>query len=75
MKKYVAPELHVDEFAPDTMIASSQAIRNGNAGNQTCYTREGDTAGVFQSDTGLIYCWGPTGYSDSNSMMGFGVIC
>ena len=64
MKKYEAPELHVDEFAPDTMIASYTpgSIRNGNAGNQTCYTSEGDTAGVF----GDIYCWGSGAYSTSS---------
>ncbi len=38
MKKYVAPELHVDEFVPDTMIASSGSPKNENAGNnQNCW--------------------------------------
>ena len=41
MKKYEAPELHVDEFAPDTMIASMPAgggPKNDNAGNnQNCW--------------------------------------
>lgn len=38
MKKYVAPELHVDEFAPDTMIASGGGPKNDNAGNnQNCW--------------------------------------
>ncbi len=39
MKKYEAPELHVDEFAADTMIASSdENPKNGNAGNnQNCW--------------------------------------
>ena len=37
MKKYEAPILNVDEFAPDTMIASSDP-KNGNAGNnQNCW--------------------------------------
>lgn len=37
MKKYVAPELHVDEFVPDTMIASS-TTKNGNPdNNQNCW--------------------------------------
>ena len=39
MKKYVAPMLNVDEFAPDTMIASSGGgPKNDNAGNnQNCW--------------------------------------
>ena len=38
MKKYEAPELHVDEFAADTMIASGGGPKNGNAGNnQNCW--------------------------------------
>lgn len=37
MKKYEAPELFVDEFVPDTMIASS-GTKNDNAGNnQNCW--------------------------------------
>lgn len=37
MKKYEAPELYVDNFAADTMIASSDP-KNGNAGNnQNCW--------------------------------------
>ncbi len=37
MKKYEAPELHVDEFVPDTMIASSNT-KNGNPdNNQNCW--------------------------------------
>ncbi len=39
MKKYEAPNLYVDEYAPDTMIASSSgsSTKNGNAGNnQNC---------------------------------------
>ena len=40
MKKYETPELHVDEFAPDTMIASNPSgytTKNGNPGNnQNC---------------------------------------
>lgn len=36
MKKYEAPELFVDEFVPDTMIASN--TKNGNAdNNQNCW--------------------------------------
>lgn len=36
MKKYEAPELYTDEFAPDTMIASNP--KNGNAdNNQNCW--------------------------------------
>ena len=39
MKKYVAPELYVDEFAADTMIASGGSEpKNANAGNnQNCW--------------------------------------
>lgn len=39
MKKYEIPELYVDEFAPDTMIASGNFNpKNGNAGNnQNCH--------------------------------------
>lgn len=39
MKKYVAPQLFVDTFAPDTMIASSGGgPKNDNAGNnQNCW--------------------------------------
>lgn len=39
MKKYEAPELYVDEFAADTMIASGSGDpKNGNAGNnQNCW--------------------------------------
>lgn len=36
MRKYTAPMLYVDHFAPDTMIASGNP-KNGNAGNnQNC---------------------------------------
>jgi len=39
MKKYQAPQLFVDTFAPDTMIASMQGgPKNDNAGNnQNCW--------------------------------------
>ena len=40
MKKYMAPMLYVDSFAPDTMIASSVkgGPKNDNAGNnQNCW--------------------------------------
>ncbi len=38
MKKYAAPELFVDSFAADTMIASANNTKNGNAGNnQNCW--------------------------------------
>ena len=39
MKVYEAPKLYVDEYAPDTMIASSgKGPKNGNAGNnQNCW--------------------------------------
>ena len=39
MKKYEAPELFVDEFVPDTMIASGGGgPKNDNAGNnQNCW--------------------------------------
>jgi len=37
MKKYEAPMLQIDEFAPDTMIASS-GTKNGNPdNNQNCW--------------------------------------
>ncbi len=40
MKEYVAPQLNVDEFVPDTMIASAQGgPKNDNAGNnQNCWS-------------------------------------
>ena len=41
MKKYSAPMLYVDHFAPDTMIASSGGggPKNDNAGNnQNCWS-------------------------------------
>lgn len=41
MKKYEAPKLFVDEFVPDTMIASGRpggGPKNDNAGNnQNCW--------------------------------------
>lgn len=41
MKKYIAPKLLVDEFVPDTMIASEEedlGPKNGNAANnQNCW--------------------------------------
>lgn len=38
MKKYEAPKLFVDEFAPDTMIASGGEPKNANAANnQNCW--------------------------------------
>ncbi|MBO4926101.1 MAG: hypothetical protein J5472_06445 [Clostridia bacterium] len=39
MKKYEAPELFVDTFAADTMIASNPSVpKNGNASNnQNCW--------------------------------------
>ena len=43
MKKYEAPELYVDEFVPDTMIASGMDPGNGGAkdgnpaGNSACW--------------------------------------
>lgn len=37
MKQYEAPELYVDEYVPDTMIASFSP-KTGNAGfNQNCW--------------------------------------
>ena len=40
MKKYEAPKLNVDEFVPDTMIASAKGgPKNDNAGNnQNCWS-------------------------------------
>ena len=40
MKKYEAPELHIDNYAADTMIASNESNpKNGNAdNNQNCWS-------------------------------------
>ena len=43
MKKYEAPELYVDEFVPDTMIASGAGPGNGGA-------KDGNTAGCWGCD-------------------------
>ncbi len=62
MKKYETPELYVDEFAADTMIASSQTNpKNGNANNnQNCWGCDmsaggsgngGENACVYDPDT------------------------
>ena len=61
MKKYEAPKLFVDEFVQDTMIASSAAIRNGNAGNQTCYTQRtaAETGTVYTDGGDTLFCHGP----------------
>ena len=52
MKVYEAPELFVDEYVADTMIASSgddySHLKNGNFHNQNCYgcrNYAGDTYG------------------------------
>lgn len=38
MKNYEAPELFVDEYVADTMIASGGGPKNDNAGNnQNCW--------------------------------------
>ena len=56
MKKYEAPRLFVDEYAADTMIASSATgIRNGNAGNQTCYNSK--DASHAQQVVDDVFCW------------------
>lgn len=44
MKKYEAPELNVENYAPDTMIASGDApdysgVKNGTF-NQNCFGRK-----------------------------------
>ena len=40
MKNYEAPELFVDEYVADTMIASGGGPKNDNAGNnQNCWGR------------------------------------
>lgn len=45
MKKYEAPELFVDEFAPDTMIASATAKNGNTANNQNCWGCDQTPAG------------------------------
>ena len=51
MKKYEAPELHVDEFAPDTMIASSNT-KNGNPdNNQNCWGCNQKAGATDQNNT------------------------
>ena len=68
MKKYVAPELYVDEFAPDTGIASSGGSpKNDNAGNnQNCW---GCKSAVGELDPGnptnaCAYLPGTAAYSE-----------
>lgn len=54
MKKYEAPELHVDEFAPDTMIASltGGGPKNDNAGNnQNCWGCNQSAGATDQNNT------------------------
>ena len=55
-KKYEAPELYVDEYVQDTMIASrTVGIRNGNPSNQTCYNSK--DAASAQQVVGGVFCW------------------
>lgn len=64
MKKYVAPELHVDEFVPDTMIASG--AKNENAGNNQncwgCNSKAGETD-PGNSENACFYLPGTAAYS------------
>ncbi len=58
MKKYETPELFVDEFAPDTMIASGDAgnPKNGNAdNNQNCWACHSD--GKLNADGDACAYW------------------
>ncbi|MCR4729653.1 MAG: hypothetical protein K5881_01860 [Saccharofermentans sp.] len=58
MKKYEAPKLFVDEFVPDTMIASEEP-KNGNAGyNQNCWGCK-DIAGQPAPNDPTNACLGP----------------
>ncbi len=51
MKKYEAPELFVDEFVPDTMIASSNT-KNGNPdNNQNCWGCNQSAGATDQNNT------------------------
>lgn len=63
MKKYVAPELYVDEFAPDTGIASSDGgPKNGNPdNNQNCWGCN-MTAGATDGQNACTYVYGTAAY-------------
>lgn len=66
MKKYVAPELHVDEFVQDTMIASGGEPKNENAGNNQncwgCNQKAGDVD-PGNPDNSCFYVPGTSAYS------------
>ena len=57
MKKYVAPRLYVDVYAPDTMIASNGFVpKNGNAANNhNCWACDE----TFNKIVGENACLGP----------------
>ena len=58
MKKYEAPNLFVDEFVPDTMIASG-GPKNDNAGNnQNCWGCKDDPGSPAPGDPNTA-CLGP----------------
>ncbi len=66
MKKYEAPELFVDEFVPDTMIASS-GTKNENAGNNQncwgCKSKAGETD-PGNPENSCFYLPGTEAYSE-----------
>ena len=60
MKKYEAPKLFVDEYMPDTMIASGGGGRtfvskNGNANNQNCYGKDTSWGSIAANGDYCIY--------------------
>lgn len=57
MKNYEAPELFVDEYVADTMIASGGGPKNDNAGNnQNCWACNTVFGAV---EDGENACYGP----------------
>ncbi len=65
MKKYMAPKLFVDSFAPDTMIASG-GTKNGNPdNNQNCWGCNQSAGGTDPNnqENSCIYLPGTSAYA------------
>jgi len=77
MKAYEAPELFVDEYVADTMIASSGGgnPKNGNPKNQNCYGCDA-YLGQIVGDDMCIYYPGDAGSTDNDpTTMGYNNYC
>jgi len=64
MKEYIKPELYIDYYASDTMIASSNLgnPKNGNAGNnQNCWGCN-STAGMIDGNNACAIIEGTPAY-------------